>query len=316
MDALIGSTGFVGGHLSAQNAFGVGYNSRTIDEAGGRAFDTVVCAAAPGSMMEANRFPDRDAERVGGLIDQLSRIEARRFVLVSTIAVFADFTATDEDAEGFQDTTAYGVNRRALEAACAARFDTCLIVRLPALFGAGLKKNFLFDILNPMPSMLGEAPLQTLRERLPAGLAARLDEIYRPDPTLGLFVIDRDALEATGLRAAFDEAVTGLGLSAIQFTNPASRFQYYAMDRLWADIELGLAHGLGVLHLSPEPLEAGRVFEAATGRAMPDTGARLHKEDMRTRHAGLWGRDGGYISGAESVLSEVAAFCARAGAAA
>ncbi len=316
MDALIGSTGFVGGHLSAQHAFGAGYNSRTIGEAAGRAFDTVVCAAAPGSMMEANRFPDRDAERISGLIDQLSRLEARRFVLVSTIAVFADFTAADEDAGGFQETTAYGVNRRGLERACAERFDHCLIVRLPALFGTGLKKNFLFDILNPMPSMLGEAPLQILRERLPADLAALLDNLYRHDPALGLFVIDREALEATGRRAAFDEAVTALGLSAIQFTNPASRFQYYAMDRLWADIGVGLEHGLDVLHLSPEPLDAGRVFEAATGRPMPETGARLHREDMRTRHAGLWGREGGYISGADAVLSEVAAFCARSGAAA
>lgn len=316
MDALIGSTGFVGGHLSAQHAFGAGFNSRTIGEAKGRAFDTVVCAAAPGSMMEANRFPDRDAERIAGLIDQLSGIEARRFVLVSTIAVFADFTAADEDAAGFQESTAYGVNRRALERACADRFDHCLVVRLPALFGAGLKKNFLFDILNPMPSMLGEAPLQALRDQLPADLAGRLDDLYRPDPALGLFVIDRDALEATGRRADFDAAVTALGLSAIQFTNPASRFQYYAMNRLWADIGVGLAHGLDVLHLSPEPLDAGRVFEAATGRAMPLTGARLHQEDMRTRHAGLWGRDGGYISGAEAVLSDVAAFCARGGAAA
>ena len=314
MDALIGSTGFVGGHLSAQHAFGAGYNSRTISQASGRAFDTVVCAAAPGSMMEANRFPDRDADRIGGLIDHLSRIAARRFVLVSTIAVFADFTAADENAEGFQETTAYGANRRALERACAERFDQCLVVRLPALFGAGLKKNFLFDILNPMPSMLGEAPLQILRERLPADLAARLDDLYRPDPALGLFVIDRDALEDTGRRTAFDEAVTGLGLSAIQFTNPASRFQYYAMDRLWADIRVGLENDLEVLHLSPEPLAAGWVFEAATGRTMPETGARVHQEDMRTRHAGLWGREGGYISGADDVLSDVAAFCARRGA--
>ena len=314
MDALIGSTGFVGGHLSAQHAFGAGSNSRTISETSGRAFDTVVCAAAPGSMMEANRFPDRDADRIGGLIDHLSRIEARRFVLVSTIAVFADFAAADENAEGFQETTAYGVNRRALERACAERFDQCLVVRLPALFGAGLKKNFLFDILNPMPSMLGEAPLQILRERLPADLAARLDELYRPDPTLGLFVIDRVALEDTGRRTAFDEAVKALGLSAIQFTNPASRFQYYAMDRLWADIGVGLENDLEVLHLSPEPLAAGRVFEAATGEVMPQTGARLHQEDMRTRHAGLWGREGGYISGADDVLSDVAAFCARRGA--
>lgn len=310
MDALIGSTGFVGGHLSGQHGFGAGFNSRTIGEARGRAFDTVVCAAAPGSMFEANRFPDQDAERIGGLIDSLKGIAAKRMVLVSTIAVLADFRADDEGTTAFQETTAYGVNRRALEVACAELFERCLVVRLPALFGAGLKKNFLFDILNPMPSMLGEEPLATLRAALPADLAGALDGLYAKDEALGLWVIDRAALEASGKRAAFDEAVTALGRSAIGFTNPASRFQYYDMSRLWADIGLGLEAGLDVLHLSPEPTEAGRVFEAVTGRAMPETGARVHQEDMRTRHADLWGREGGYNAGTAQVLSRVKAFCA------
>lgn len=310
MDALIGSTGFVGGHLSGQHAFGAGFNSRTICEALGRSFDTVVCAAAPGSMLEANRFPDRDAERVGGIVDALKGIEAKQFVLVSTIAVLADFRAEDEGTAAFQDATPYGVNRRTLEVACAERFGRCLVVRLPALFGTGLKKNFLFDILNPMPSLLGEEPLATLRAALPVDLAGRLDDLYAKDEALGLWVIDRAALEASGRRAAFDEAVTALGRSAIGFTNPASRFQYYDMSRLWADIGLGLSAGLDVLHLSPEPVEAGRVYEAVTGKAMPGTGARVHQEDMRTRHADLWGRTGGYNACAEDVLARVKAFCA------
>lgn len=310
MDALIGSTGFVGGHLARQHGFGAGFNSRTIGEARGRAFDTVVCAAAPGSMLEANRFPDRDAARIAALIDSLGTIEARRMVLVSTIAVLADFQAEDEGTGAFQEATPYGVNRRALEVACAERFERCLVVRLPALFGAGLKKNFLFDILNPMPSLLGEEPLATLRDALPADLAGRLDGLYARDEALGLWAIDRDALDASGRRADFDAAVTALGRSATGFTNPASRFQYYDMTRLWADIGLGLDAGLEVLHLSPEPVAAGRVFEAVTGRPMPDAGARLHREDMRTRHAALWGREGGYNAGADEVLARVKAFCA------
>jgi nucleoside-diphosphate-sugar epimerase len=315
MDALIGSTGFVGGHLTAQHGF-AGFNSRTVAQARGQAFDTLVCAAAPGSMFEANKFPDQDRARVEAVMQALDGVTARQMVLVSTIAVLDGFAADGEDAAIWQETTPYGVNRRALEVFCAGRFERCLVVRLPALFGDGLKKNFIFDILNPMPSMLGDAPLQALGEALPPALSALLPTLYVRDETLGMHVIDRAALDASGQRAAFDEAVTALGKSAINFTNPATRFQYYDMRRLWSDIGTGLGAGLDALHLGPEPLEAARVFETLTGRAMPDTGARLHAEDMRTGHSGLFGRDDGFIDGADAVLSAIADFGRRARAAA
>ena len=35
---------------------------------------------------------------------------------------------------------------------------------------------------------------------------------------------------------------------------------------------------------------------------MPETPARLHREDMRTRHSGLWGKTGPYIAAEDDVL--------------
>jgi hypothetical protein len=73
-----------------------------------------------------------------------------RFVLISTIDVYPDPSkALDEsyDPTG-QPNHAYGTNRLALEAWVAARYTDHLIVRLPALFGPGLKKNVLFDLLH------------------------------------------------------------------------------------------------------------------------------------------------------------------------
>jgi len=58
VDALIGDSGFVGTNLARQHGFAASFNSRTIGQAAGNGFDTVLCAAAPGSMFEANRFPD------------------------------------------------------------------------------------------------------------------------------------------------------------------------------------------------------------------------------------------------------------------
>lgn len=312
MDALIGNTGFVGGHLCRQHHFEAKFNSRNIEEAGLRDYDTVVCAAAPGSMFEANRFPDRDRERMTELIAQLARIRADRFILVSSIAVLDDFAGRyDESTTAFQTELAYGRHRRELEVFCQGHFADCLIIRLPALFGDGLKKNFLFDILNPMPTMLTDEGYRGLFHALSPAVRDTVAAVYVWDTGLGMHVVDRMALERSGRRSALDAAVLAAGFSAIQFTNPDSRFQYYDITRLWSDIGRCKHVDLDVIHLAPEPLNAGDVYQAVTQRTMPSSTARVHCEDMRTSHSTLWGRDNGYIEDATAVLSRIVRFCSN-----
>lgn len=307
--ALIGFSGFVGSTIAEQSPFENVFNSRTILGAYGKRFGDVVCAAAPGSMFEANRFPEEDGRRIDALIDDLSRLVADRFVLISTIAVFDSFGAGyDERANSFQQALAYGRNRRRLEEFCVNQFSDTLIVRLPALFGRGLKKNFIFDIMNPMPSMLTSDRLRELGSDLPSKLRITLADIYTLDENLGLMVIDRVALERSGLRSAFDEAISGHSLNAINFTNPETCFQYYDMLHLWSDICTARREGLKVIHLSPEPVMARDVYRALVGGEMPWTNARVHKEDLRTRHGDLWGRTGPYLAGSDEVLKRLSAF--------
>ena len=311
MDGLIGYTGFVGTTLMRQHGFDRRFNSRNIDDAAGAMFDTLVCAAAPGSMFEANRFPERDAARIDALIAQLDAIAgARRFVLISTIAVLAGFTAEDESTAAFEASTPYGVNRRRLEQFVEQRFPDALIVRLPALFGTGLKKNFLFDLMNPLPTMVPQEGLDQLKDAAGPELSGTLASLYTPDPQLGAQVIGRARLDLSGKRRELEAIVSEAGLGALRFTNPASRFQFYDMTALWRDIGLGLDNGLSVLHLAPPPIAAGNIHQALVGRPMPETGARLHTEDMRTRHAALWGQEGPYISTASTVIESLRAFVA------
>ena len=309
-DALIGSTGFVGSEIDGQHDFGVKLNSKTISSAAGQHFRTIVCAAAPGSMLEANRLPERDYQRIDQLVGQLSAIGAERFVLISTIAVLDSFAAADEASATFEAKTPYGVNRRRLEEFVADHFERSLVVRLPALFGEGLKKNFLFDLLNPVPSMLTREKLANLMSALPGDLATQAEAAYGWDETLSLFVIDRGLLERSGHRRALDEAVTALGASAVLFTNPESRFQFYDMSQLWPDIQLALDHGIDTLHLAPTPLAAGEIFEALKGQPMPASSARVHSEDMRTAHAGLWGKTGPYKATGDEVIAGIRALFA------
>lgn len=310
-NCLVGHTGFVGAALLRQAAFSHRYNSKTIGEIDGEDFATVVCAAAPGSMLEANRSPERDRAQIQALMDRLSTIGARRFVLISSIAVLEDFAGGhDESTRAFQQELAYGRHRRELEAFVEDHFADSLVVRLPALFGHGLRKNFLFDLLNPVPSMLTPDKVEDLKQRIDHSLVSWMEALYSHDAASGMFRLDRRALNSDNRRSVLEEAVTELGCSSIQFHNPATTYQYYDIERLWSDICVALEAELSHIHLVSEPLAAATIHRRLTGREMPSTGARLHREDMHTRHAGLWGVTGPYLFRAEPTLDRLAAFYA------
>lgn len=308
---LIGHTGFVGSALRRQTAFDACFNSANITESAGASFGTVICAAAPGSMFEANRAPEQDRRKIHELIDQLSKVSAGRFVLISSIAVLNDFAGgDDESTQDFQTELAYGRHRRELESFVESHFYDSLIVRLPALFGEGLRKNFMFDLLNPVPTMMPGAKVETLADALEPTLGHLVRSLYAHDAATGLHTLDRAALNANHRRAALEDAVVALGTSATQFHNRDTTYQYYGIDRLWADIEIASDADLSHIHLVSEPLKAAAIHSHLTGRDMPETSARLHREDMRTRHANLWGKTGPYLSDGDTTLDELSAFFA------
>lgn len=310
LDAIIGHSGFVGGTLARQYPFAAQFNTSNIDAIVGQEFDTLVCAAAPGSMFTANCEPEHDRDQIDALITRLDRVGARRFVLISSIAVLADFAAgDDESTQAFQKDQAYGRHRRVLEAFCETRFERCLVVRLPALFGSGLRKNFVFDLLNPIPTMLTQARLATLLEQLPRTMRDAMARFYSPDIT-GMQRINRAALNADSQRPALDAAVRATDLSATQFHNPDTTYQYYDLSRLWLDIGVATRFALRHVHLVAEPLRAGDIHARLLGTDMSHTDARLHREDMHTRHATLWGREGPYLEDASTVLDNLDAFFA------
>lgn len=145
-DALIGCTGLVGGTLLARRPFAAAYRSTTIDGIAGRTFDRIYCAGAPAEKWKANRDPDADRANLERLVATVSKARARKLILISTVDVFGDpRRVTEHDAP--TPTTAYGRHRLELERTLASRFDT-LIVRLPGLFGTGLKKNAVYDLLH------------------------------------------------------------------------------------------------------------------------------------------------------------------------
>lgn len=144
--ALIGHTGFVGSNLARQIAFDVLVNSSNVDELRGRSFSLMVCAGARAEKWKANRDPAADRAGIERLLAVLREVRAQRVVLISTVDVFETPAGVDESSSA-DATHAYGRNRRALEELCQERFGA-LVLRLPALFGPGLKKNAVYDLLH------------------------------------------------------------------------------------------------------------------------------------------------------------------------
>ena len=147
-NALLGYTGFVGTTLRGQTAFDALYNSSNIADIRGEHYDTIVCAAAPAAKWKANQEPEADRTNLLSLMEHLKQVEVGQFILISTVDVFKMPPAVNEATPVEpKRLDAYGRNRYELEHFVAEQFPNVYIVRLPGLFGAGLKKNFLFDMI-------------------------------------------------------------------------------------------------------------------------------------------------------------------------
>jgi RmlD substrate binding domain len=149
-EGLIGFTGFVGGSLAHSHEFESMYNSTNVEDLHGRSFDLLVCAGVNAAKWLAEKDPEKDRAAIDRLTAALSGAKAREFILISTIDVY-DNTSSYMDEDGTIEPAgnhSYGRHRYELERWVMQRFPEARVVRLPALFGKGLKKNALYDLLN------------------------------------------------------------------------------------------------------------------------------------------------------------------------
>lgn len=302
-DLLVGSTGFVGGNLRAVHAFAALAHSTDVAAQYGARPQLCVYAGVPAAMFLANADPQRDLDVMRQARENLRRIAPERLVLVSSIAVYADSRGRCEDDEpDGEGLAAYGRNRLQLERWVREDFPGCLIVRLPALYGRGLKKNFLYDLHTIVPALL--RPEKYAELSVASALVARS---YAPAAN-GFYALAAGA-ERAALRAYFAQS----SFNALSFTDSRSRFQFYPLRRLWGDICAALDAKLTVLNLTPPPLAAREVYRAVTGR--DDWRNELAKPpmdyDLRSRHARLLnpgaGADG-YLCSAAEELADIVEF--------
>lgn len=300
MNALVGYTGFVGSNLYASGSFDAAYNSKNIERSYGTEPELLVYAGLRAEKYLADRAPEQDMAQILQAEDNIRRIAPKRLVLISTIDVFRDPRGVDEesviDGEGLRP---YGRNRYQLESWVRARYPDALIVRLPALFGRNIKKNFIYDYIHLIPFMLRRD---------------KFEELSAADPELRrYYVLQDNGFYRVNIseedKGPLKERFRALGFSALNFTDSRSQFQFYDLSRLWQDIQTALGAGIRLWHPAVEPVSAAEVYQYLTGeRFVNELEGTPARYDFRTVHAGLFGGSGGYIYGKDRVLRGIEHF--------
>lgn len=303
MNALVGYTGFVGSNLYETGEIDAAYNTRNIAEAYGTEPELLIYAGVRAEKYLANSAPEKDMENIRQAQENIAKINPKKLVLISTIDVFRLPREVDEntpvDTEGLH---AYGYHRYLLETWVREHYQDALIIRLPGLYGKNIKKNFIYDYMNVIPSMLKESKFEELAQR-EAGLRAfytlQDNGFYKADVSDG----DRENVK---------DMFGRLGFSAVYFTDSRSVYQFYNLANLWRDMQMALAAGLTLWHPAVEPVSAAELYRYLTGKTFVNelAGSPAYY-DYKTVHAALFqGRDG-YLLDKEEVLKDIRAFVGK-----
>ncbi len=301
--ALLGYTGFVGGNLLESASFTHLFNSKNIHDIKDHEFDFLVCSCIPAEMFVANSNPEQDLKNIQDILDILKTVKAKQAVLVSTIAVYPQPVVTDENSLQFDVNTPYGKHRRYVEEQFAQLFENYLIVRLPALFGYNIKKNFLYDIINPTPAFLKNDKFTEFAEQY-----SILKEYYQFNESKNMYqfqkqvAIDEDQLSK--INYIFSEE---LDFTSLQFTNADSKFQFYNLRNLHNDIQIALDNNLTTLNVCSTPITPKEVMQRLFNKNFTLTTANKFDYDMKSIHANLWGNEH-YLYDKDQVITSLKAF--------
>lgn len=299
MKILVGSTGFVGGNILAVENFDGAYHRADIQTAYGSKPDLLVYAGVPAVKFIANKNPQADMDYIYEAQKNISKIAPKQIVLISTIDVLKNPVFVDEDAVvNTEGLTAYGLNRYKLELWVREHYPEALIVRLPGLFGMNLKKNFIYDILHPIPSMLAADKFIRFAKQEPL-----LKKHYLLQEN-GFYKL-RQSVNNVAMKELY-HSFQRLKFFATQFTDSRNEYQFYPLQRLWQDINAALQSGVKLLHLATEPLSAAEIYSYVEGKEFTNHCINTPMAyDYYTKYAELLGGSGHYIMKRKDVLYEI-----------
>jgi hypothetical protein len=174
------------------------------------------------------------------------------------------------------------------------------IIRLPGLYGEGLKKNFLYDIIHCIPFLLSQSKFLELCQ-----LNSALKDAYQQNEN-GFFQLrELTPSQRREIRSYFETC----GFNAMSFTDSRSSFQLYPLRFLWEHLQIALAQDVPLLNIAVEPIGASELYESLFGKAFEN---HLDKPParylMKTKYDLAMGGHDGYILRKDFLLQDITRF--------
>lgn len=298
---LVGSTGFVGSNIRSQFKFDYLFNSKNITDSYGLKPDLLVYAGVSAKMFLANQYPEQDMSIIAEAIENIYRIAPQKVILISTTAVYQKLENQIESSIiPIKGLSPYGRNRYFLECWVSDNFKEHLILRLPALFGQNLKKNFIYDYINIIPSLLKTEKYWELAEK-----SALIKHSYQKKDSDFFTCISGDKREREQLKSEFMKT----GFSALNFTDDRSIYQFYNLSHLWEHILVCLKKNIKKINLVTEPIKISELYYYLTGTTFYNhLSESPYHYNIRSDYAEDFGGVNGYLYQKEFVLKEIKEF--------
>lgn len=298
---LVGGTGFVGSNLVESYNFSKVYNSDNVELGYGTCPDILIYAGVRGTKFKANLKPEEDMINIKAAIYNITNIRPKKLILISTIDVFNRPDGENEDAAiRFEGLSSYGRNRALLEKWVKDNLNNYLIIRLPGIYGKNIKKNFIYDILHPIPFMLTENKYR---------------ESYMIEKEIAIFYLKnidgfyyRKKLkieEQAKLRSIWDK----IGFTSLDFTDSRGIFQYYNLKSLWENICVAVKNNIKILNIATEPVSIAEIYKYIFQKDLHNyISDNIPYYNFKTKYDQLFNGKNGYIMEKEAVLEDIKKF--------
>ena len=208
-------------------------------------------------------------------------------------------TKYEDDIIDIEHQEPYGANRYKLEQWVADNFSNYLIVRLPGLFGINLKKNFIYDYIHYIPSLLNENKYDEL-----SSVSNIIKENYCLQDN-GFYKCNCDESDKYLLKEEFKK----IGFSALNFTDSRGKFQFYNLANLWKDIELALKNNIKILNIATEPITIGELHKYLSGNTfINELNKNIPNYNFKSKYDKLYGGKDGYLYLKDQILLDIKEF--------
>ena len=277
------------------------YDSKNINEAYGKKPDLLVYSGVPAQKFIANKEPEKDFEVIKNAIYNIQEIKPKEIVLISTIDVYKEPKCVDEDSYiETKNLEPYGYNRYYLEQWVSKNIEKHLIVHLPGLFGENIKKNFIYDLIHIIPSMLTEQKYIELFKK-----DDFIKDYYRKQENGFYQVIQLNETQKKKLKEYFDK----VGFSALNFTDSRGIFQFYNLKYLWQHIEIARKNNIKTLNLATEPVSIAEIYKYIKGKEfINEISENIPYYNFKTKYDYLYNGKNGYIFDKKFILEDIKNF--------